>query len=192
MGDHLPLAVRNSKRPLGRDVCRLNQHERILTSRLRDHSAGRRHAPDLREELSINRLEKLSMTHIKLALAAATAFALLVAAVNSANAQPSDVQLVRHSSVYAPGIDRRIDRQRKRIRHARRDGSLTWWEAQKLRSRLAGIRRELRYASLDGGVTRYERQHLDRMLDRNNRRIVRMCNNDRSGYRGRFWRDISY
>jgi len=132
------------------------------------------------------------MTHIKLALAAATALALLVPATTAANAKPNEAHFVRHSSVYTPVVDRRIDRQRKRIRHARRDGSLTWWEAQKLRSRLAGIRRELRYASLDGKVTRYERRHLNRMLDRNNRRIVRMCNNDRISYRGRFWRDISY
>ncbi len=134
------------------------------------------------------------MTHIKLALAAATAFAFLVPAATAANAQPGDVQFVRHSSVYAPGIDRRIVRQRKRIRHAWRDGSLTWWEAQKLRSRLAGIRRELRYASFDGEIARYERRHLHKMLDRNSRRIARYCNNDRVSYRGRgrVWWDINF
>ena len=134
------------------------------------------------------------MTHIKLAFAAATAFALLVPAATVANAQPGDIQFVRHSSAYAPGIERRIVRQRKRIRRARRDGSLTWWEARSLRFRLAGIRSELRFASLDGEVTRHERRHLHRMLDRNSRRIVRFCNNDRVRYGGRdgVWWDINF
>ena len=32
---------------------------------------------------------------------------------------------------------------------------------------------------MDGKLTRYERQHVHQMLDRNSRRIARMCNNDR-------------
>lgn len=168
------------------------QHERILTRHLRDRSAGRRHAPDLREEVSINSLEELSMTPIKLALATAAALTLLVPTATVAKAHPGDVQFIRHGSVYTPGIDRRIDRQRKRIRHARRDGSLTWFEARRLRSSLATIRRKLWFASMDGKLTRYERQHVHQMLDRNSRRIARMCNNDRVSSAGRFWRDISY
>ena len=134
------------------------------------------------------------MTHIKLALAAATAFALLVPAATVANAHAGNVQFARHSSVYAPGIERRIVRQRQRIRRARRDGSLTWWEARSLQFRLAGIRSELRFASLDGNVTRHERRHLSRMLDRNSRRIARFCNNDRVRYGGRdgVWWDINF
>ena len=117
------------------------------------------------------------MTNIKLALSAATAFAFVVPAATSANAQPGDVHFVRHSSVYAPGIDRRIDRQRKRIRHARRDGALTWWQARRLSLRLANIRSELRFASMDGKVTRYERQYLNQILDTNSRRIERLRRN---------------
>ncbi len=127
------------------------------------------------------------MTHIKFSLAAATALALLVPAATAANAQPGDVQFVRHSSVYTPGIERRINRQKKRIRHARLNGSLTWLQARRLRSRLANVRRELWLASMDGKVTRYERQHLHRMLDRNSRRIARLRNNDRVGSGGHFW-----
>ena len=132
------------------------------------------------------------MTHIKVALAAATALALLMPAATSANAQPGHPQFVRHSSVYTPGIERRIHRQKKRIRHARLNGSLTWLQARRLRRRLANVRRELWLASMDGNVTRYERRHLHRMLDRNSRRIARMRNNERVGSRGRFWWGISF
>ena len=134
------------------------------------------------------------MAHIKLALAAATALALLVPAATAANAHPGDVQFVRHGSVYTPVIDRRFDRQRKRIRHARRDGSLTWLEARRLRSSLANIRRQLWLASMDGKVTRHERQHVNQMLDRSRRRITRYCNNDRVRFGGRdgVWWDINF
>lgn len=134
------------------------------------------------------------MTNIKFALAAATAFALLVPAATAANARPGEAQFVRHSSVYAPGIDRRIARQRKRISKARRDGSLTWLEAQSLKLRLVAIRSQLAYVSLDGKVTRHERQHVHQMLDRNNRRIARLCDNDRVGFGARkgIWWDINF
>ena len=132
------------------------------------------------------------MTNVKLALAAATAFAIVVPAATTANAQPGEVHFVRHSSVYVPGIDRRINRQRKRIRHAKRDGALTWWQARRLRRRLANIRGELRFASMDGKVTRYERRYLHQILDRNSRRIERLSRNYPVRLRRRLRKDISF
>lgn len=132
------------------------------------------------------------MTNVKIALAAATAFAIVVPAATAANAQPGEVHFVRHSSVYAPGIDRRINRQRKRIRHARRDGTLTWWQARRLSFRLANIRSELRFASMDGKVTRYERRYLHQILDRNSRRIERLSRNYPVRLRRRLRKDISF
>lgn len=132
------------------------------------------------------------MTNVKIALAAATAFAIVVPAATTANAQPGEVHFVRHSSVYVPGIDRRINRQRKRIRHAKRDGALTWWQARRLRRRLANIRGELRFASMDGKVTRYERRYLHQILDRNSRRIERLSKNYPVRLRRRLWKDIRF
>jgi hypothetical protein len=79
-----------------------------------------------------------------------------------------------------PGIDRREFRQRERIRHGIRDGSLTRREAFHLRRQQARIHRFERFARRDGIVTRGERLRLHRRLDRSSRNIYRLRHNRRS------------
>jgi hypothetical protein len=71
-------------------------------------------------------------------------------------------------------INRRLDRQSRRISAGRRMGDLTRFEALRLRGRLAAIRASLRFARIDGQVSPRERSHLNRMLNTNSERIARL------------------
>ena len=85
----------------------------------------------------------------------------------------------RAARVATPVINRRLDRQARRISAGRRIGDLTRFEALRLRGRLAAIRASLRFARIDGQVTPRERHHLNRMLNTNSERIVRLSRNGR-------------
>lgn len=82
-----------------------------------------------------------------------------------------------------PRIDRRIERQRMRIRRGRRSGDLTWREARRLRRGLKRIVRAKQYAMNDDRVTRYERRELLALLDDNGQKIRRLRHNDRTANR---------
>ncbi len=91
---------------------------------------------------------------------------------------------LRHAgNLRTPGIDRRIERQAKRIRSGRQAGDLTWNEARKLRKGLRRIVRARSYAKYDGNVTRQERRELRDMLDHNGQRIRRLRNNNKTASR---------
>jgi len=81
--------------------------------------------------------------------------------------------------VATSGINRRLDRQSRRIRAGRLFGNLTRFEALRLRGRLAAIHASLRFARIDGRVSPRERHHLNRMLDTNSERIARLSRNGR-------------
>jgi hypothetical protein len=70
-----------------------------------------------------------------------------------------------------PGIDRREQRQQRRIRRGYRRGSLTRREAARLGRREARVNRAETRARADGRVTRGERRRLNRRLNRLNRNI---------------------
>lgn len=91
---------------------------------------------------------------------------------------------LRHAgNLRTPGIDRRIERQRDRIRNGRRSGDLTWNEARKLRKGLRRIVRARRIAKFDGNVSGYERRDLRDMLNHNGKRIRRLRNNHKTANR---------
>lgn len=75
-------------------------------------------------------------------------------------------------------IDRRQERQSKRIRHGVRSGELTRWETKKLRKQQRRIARMERRFTADGRVTRKERKRLVRALDRASDRIAEAKHND--------------
>ena len=83
-----------------------------------------------------------------------------------------------HSST--PRVDRRQYAQHLRMRDGVRDGQLTPRERARLRSGQAHVRRLERRAIRDGSLTLRERRQLDRMQDRQSRRITRMRHNSRS------------
>lgn len=85
----------------------------------------------------------------------------------------------RQARVATPVINRRLDRQSRRINAGRRIGDLTRFEALRLRGRLAAIRASLRFARIDGQVSPRERRHLNRMLNTNSERIVRLSRSGR-------------
>ena len=85
----------------------------------------------------------------------------------------------RAARVATHRINRRLDRQSRRIRAGRSMGNLTRFEALHLRGRLAAIRASLRFARIDGRVSPRERRHLNRMLNTNAERIARLSGNGR-------------
>ena len=112
----------------------------------------------------------------------ATLGALLVATPLAANAAPGDRFFDRDHRIgntFTPGIDKRIDRQKRRIRRGRRSGDLTFGEFQRLKFGLMRIRMARQFAKIDGHVSRHERRRLHRLLDRHSRKINRLRNNHR-------------
>ncbi|MFY0614061.1 MAG: hypothetical protein JXQ99_21210 [Hyphomicrobiaceae bacterium] len=91
---------------------------------------------------------------------------------------PRHYQGDRHSSVWMPGIDRRIERQMRRIRRGVRRGQLTRWETMRLRSRIFTIRSVRQFARLDGHVSGRERREIVRMLNQNSQLIRQLKRND--------------
>ena len=77
-------------------------------------------------------------------------------------------------------IHRRDIRQEARIRQGVRRGDLTPREARRLRARERHIHRAERRAWADGRMTPRERRHIDRMHNRQNRRIHRLRHNGRT------------
>ena len=75
--------------------------------------------------------------------------------------------------VATPGIDRRLNRQTRRILRGFRRGRLSERAVRRLMYRVTDIRLERTFAAIDGHVSRFERRRLRRMLDRNSRRIRR-------------------
>ncbi len=72
------------------------------------------------------------------------------------------------------GINRRESRQQRRIHQGIRSGELTRREARRIEAREARIRINEAYARRSGGrFTRGERRHIQRELNRSNRRIYR-------------------
>lgn len=76
-------------------------------------------------------------------------------------------------------IDRRENRQARRIRQGRRSGSLTRREARRLSAQQARIRRHERRVKSDGVVTSRERHSLRRQERRASRRIYGSKHNRR-------------
>lgn len=79
-----------------------------------------------------------------------------------------------------PRVDRREARQGARIHQGVRHGQLTRAEARALRAGQLRVRRMERRAKRDGRVTLRERARLQRMLDRQHRRIFRFRHDSRS------------
>ena len=99
---------------------------------------------------------------------------------------------IRWGDTYAPGIDRRIRRQNRRIRRGREFGDLTRGEYFRLKYQLFRIKNARRIAKIDGHVSRGERFRLHRRLDRNSRMIRRLRNNGRYAGFGDHRRRIAY
>ncbi|MGI9407290.1 MAG: hypothetical protein ACR2O4_13050 [Hyphomicrobiaceae bacterium] len=122
----------------------------------------------------------------KIALAAVAAIALTAPTLTAANAHHINKKKqdrVAALGTYTPGIDRKIERQRNRIRNGRIRGDLTWRETRRLRRGLKRIRRAKQYAAYDGHITRYERRELHDMLAHNSERIYRLRHNNRTANR---------
>jgi len=78
-----------------------------------------------------------------------------------------------------PVINRRQNRQRRRIRHGVKSGQLTRAEAARLRREQARIAAERRAARRNGRVSPAERARIRRSENRANRRIYRAKHNNR-------------
>ena len=79
-----------------------------------------------------------------------------------------------------PRIDHRRIEQRERIRQGVRSGQLTRHETRHLRVNARHIHRVERRAKADGQLSRRERVHINRMQDRESRRIFRFKHNGRA------------
>ena len=73
----------------------------------------------------------------------------------------------------ASRVDRRQAAQQSRIQHGARHGELTRGELRRLRAGQRHVRRAERMAKSDGVVTPRERAYLERLQDRQSRRIAR-------------------
>ena len=107
-------------------------------------------------------------------LKCSVALAALVLAAMPAEAGGRDLYYTAYNDyrTNAPGIERRIIRQRKRIRRGFRNGHIGPHAKDRLRAYLRRIKQELYYAREDHRVTRHERRHLHRLLNENSRRIA--------------------
>lgn len=107
-------------------------------------------------------------------LKCSVALAALVLAAMPAEAGGRDLYYTAYNDyrTNAPGIERRIIRQRKRIRRGFRNGHIGPHAKDRLRAYLRRIKQELHYAREDHRVTRHERRHLHRLLNENSRRIA--------------------
>ena len=72
-----------------------------------------------------------------------------------------------------PGIDKRQERQEKRIEQGQASGTLTKRENRRLEHQQARIERAEDKAKADGTVTAGERKHLHGMQDKASKRIHR-------------------
>lgn len=93
------------------------------------------------------------------------------------------LHLTKTGNIRTPGILKRMERQRDRIRAGRKNGDLTWREARRLRKGIRRVRRALHRARYDGNVTGYERRELRDMLNDNSKRINRLRNNHKTASR---------
>jgi Ni/Co efflux regulator RcnB len=78
-----------------------------------------------------------------------------------------------------PRVDRREWRQHERIQQGVRSGELTRGEAWRLRQGNGRVQRVERRARFDGVVTPRERVRMDRVQDRQGRRLHRLRHNRR-------------
>ena len=99
----------------------------------------------------------------------AFALALTALSVSLAGAHPA-----------APRIDRRQAAQHSRIQQGVRHGELSRAEVQRLRAGQRHVRRAERIARADRVVTPRERARLERLQDRQSRRIARLRHNGRA------------
>lgn len=83
-----------------------------------------------------------------------------------------------------PGIDKRIDKQERRIEQGEASGQLTNREAARLERREAKLRADTARAQADGQVTPRERRRLNREANRDSRAVYRKKHNARSGAAG--------
>ena len=107
-------------------------------------------------------------------LKSSVALTALVLAAMPAEAGGRDLYYTAYNDyrINTPGIERRIIRQRKRIRRGFRNGRIGPHAKDRLRAYLRRIEQELYYAREDHRVTRHERRHLHRLLNENRRRIA--------------------
>lgn len=78
-----------------------------------------------------------------------------------------------------PRVDRRQQNQKVRVRRGVRTGELTRRETRSIRRSTRRTRRYEKRAKSDGVVTWRERRRLNRMQNRNSRKIFRKKNNRR-------------
>ncbi len=77
-------------------------------------------------------------------------------------------------------FDKRMERQKSRVRQGVQSGELTRKEASELRHQQKKIAKQARKFSRDGHLDRNERQKLERKLDKASHRIYRLKHNDRN------------
>ncbi|MBT8440259.1 MAG: hypothetical protein KJO91_11070 [Gammaproteobacteria bacterium] len=77
-------------------------------------------------------------------------------------------------------FDKRVDKQKSRIRQGVKSGELTRKEASKLRHQQKKIAKLERKLSRDGYLTRHERKKLNRRQNKASERIYRLKHNDQS------------
>ena len=77
-------------------------------------------------------------------------------------------------------IERRADRQQKRINRGVKSGQLTPKEAAHLEKREAKLDRHIAKAEADGKITKKEQTMLNREADRDSRKIYRKKHNART------------
>lgn len=87
---------------------------------------------------------------------------------------------VASANAYTPRVNHRQVVQRHRIHEGVRNGRLTRGEARRLRHGERHIRRVERRMKSDGFMSRRERVRMDRLQNRESRRIYRLKHNGRS------------
>ena len=80
-------------------------------------------------------------------------------------------------------FDKRVERQKSRIREGVKSGELTRKEASKLRNQQKKITKLERKFTKDGHLSRQERKKLEKKQDKASKKIYRLKHNDR--YKGR-------
>ena len=138
---------------------------------------------------------KMNTTWTRLALVGACGAALLLVTPVVASARPA--RPARSGPAVRPGpapakqhqrkarVDKRENRQDKRIKQGVKSGEVTRGEAARLRKQQANIKRTERRAKADGKVTKKEARKIERKQDRADKSIRKAKHNDNKRPRAR-------
>ena len=105
---------------------------------------------------------------------------MMMAAMTSAGAMAKEGRGKNGNN--APGVDKRIERQKKRISHKLEKGKITQDQANTLNQKVDAVQAKEEELKKDGKLTKEERKELHQDLNKNNQEIKNSVPQSNSGH----------